>query len=197
MHIQIHSFDHKFFNDIGVLVTKPISPFRYFPNISALCIHTLEIEYHVYIWLVSPQLSYDDTGLIWICLKESNGCFCKIDIYSDGEINERSFITPHPRIMKRHQTGTFSALLVPGEFSSRRPVTRSIDVYLDLRLNTRLSKHSRRRWLDTSWRSLSRHCNDKKYNTSRCNRWCDKFCYGLVVSYNNLISVGHNESMLC
>ena len=57
MHIRIHSFDHKFFNDIGVWVTKPLSPFRNFPNISALCIHTLEIEYHVYIWLVSPQLS--------------------------------------------------------------------------------------------------------------------------------------------
>ena len=41
---------------------------------------------------------------------------------------------------------TFSALLaicaVPGEFPARRPVTRSFDVFFDLRLNERLSKQS-------------------------------------------------------
>ena len=43
---------------------------------------------------------------------------------------------------------TFSALLaicvenspVPGEFPEQRPVTRSFDVFFDLRLNKRLSK---------------------------------------------------------
>ena len=43
----------------------------------------------------------------------------------------------------------FSALLaicegnspVPGEFPSQRPVTRSFDVFFDLRPNKRLSKH--------------------------------------------------------
>ena len=49
---------------------------------------------------------------------------------------------------------TFSALLaicagnspVPGEFPEQRPVTRSFDVFLDLRLNKRLSEagHLRR-----------------------------------------------------
>ena len=29
----------------------------------------------------------------------------------------------------------------PGEFPTQRPVTRSFDVYFDLRLNKRLSKH--------------------------------------------------------
>ena len=50
----------------------------------------------------------------------------------------------------RHQMETFSALLaicagnspVPGEFTAQRPVTRSFDVFLDLRLNKRLSKQS-------------------------------------------------------
>ena len=45
---------------------------------------------------------------------------------------------------------TFSTLLaicvensqVPGEFSAQRPVTRSFDVFFDLRLNKRLSKQS-------------------------------------------------------
>ena len=44
----------------------------------------------------------------------------------------------------------FSALLaicagnspVPGEFPTQRPVTRSFDVFFDLRLNKRLSKQS-------------------------------------------------------
>ena len=50
----------------------------------------------------------------------------------------------------RHQMETFSALLaicagnlpVPGEFPTQRPVTRSFDVYFDLRPNKRLSKQS-------------------------------------------------------
>ena len=44
---------------------------------------------------------------------------------------------------------TFSVLLalcagnspVPGEFPSQRPVTQSFDVFFDLRLNKRFSKH--------------------------------------------------------
>ena len=67
----------------------------------------------------------------------------------------------------RHQMETFSALLaicagnspVPGEFPTQRPVTRSFDVFFDLRLNKRLSKQSRGRWLQTLSRPLWRHCN--------------------------------------
>ena len=43
---------------------------------------------------------------------------------------------------------------VTGEFSSHRPVTRSFDVFFDLRLNRQLSKQSRRRWFETPSRSL-------------------------------------------
>ena len=58
---------------------------------------------------------------------------------------------------------TFSALLaicagnspVPGEFPTQRPVTRSFDVFFDLRLNKRLSKQSWGWWFET----LS-YCND-------------------------------------
>ena len=68
---------------------------------------------------------------------------------------------------------TFSALLaicagnspVPGEFPAQRPVTRSLDVFFDLRLNKRLSKAGDLRryrahydvsvmscdWLDSHW----------------------------------------------
>ena len=62
---------------------------------------------------------------------------------------------------------TFSALLaicagnspVPGEFPPQRPVTRSFDVFFDLRLNKRLSKHWWGWWFETLSRSLWRHRN--------------------------------------
>ena len=73
---------------------------------------------------------------------------------------------------------TFSALLalcernspVTGEFPSQRPVTRSFDVFFDLRLDKRLSKPSRRRWFETQSRWLRRHCNDIKpvFNAVYC-----------------------------
>ena len=50
--------------------------------------------------------------------------------------------------------------LVTGEFPSQSPVTRSLDVFFDLRLNKRLSKHSRRRWFETLSRPLWRQCNE-------------------------------------
>ena len=67
----------------------------------------------------------------------------------------------------RHRMETFSALLticagnspVPGEFPSQRPVTRSFDVFFDLRLNKRLSKQSWGWWFETLSRSLWRHRN--------------------------------------
>ena len=57
----------------------------------------------------------------------------------------------------RHQMETFSALLtlcagnssVTGEFPTQRPVTRSFDVFFDLRMNKRLSKLSRGWWFET------------------------------------------------
>ena len=68
----------------------------------------------------------------------------------------------------RHQMETFSALLaicagnspVPGEFPTKRPVTRSFDVLLDLRLNKRLSKQSWGWWFETLSRPLWRHRNE-------------------------------------
>ena len=48
---------------------------------------------------------------------------------------------------------------VTGEFLSQKPVTRGFDVFFDLRLNKRLRKQSRRRWLETPSRSLWHHWN--------------------------------------
>ena len=47
----------------------------------------------------------------------------------------------------------------PGEFPAQRPVTRSFDVFFDLRPNKRLSKQPWGWWFETlSW-SLWRHCD--------------------------------------
>ena len=62
---------------------------------------------------------------------------------------------------------TFSALLAlcavnspaTSEFPSQRPVTRSYDVFFDLRLNKRLSKQSWGWWFETLSSPLWRHRN--------------------------------------
>ena len=66
---------------------------------------------------------------------------------------------------------TFSALLaicagnspVAGELPAQRPVTRSFDVFFDLRLNKRLSIQSWDWWFETLSRPLWRHCNSFPY----------------------------------
>ena len=68
----------------------------------------------------------------------------------------------------RHQMETYSSLLaicvgnslVPGEFPAQRPMTRSFEVFFDLRLNIRLSKQSWGRWFETQSCPLWRQCND-------------------------------------
>ena len=63
---------------------------------------------------------------------------------------------------------TFSALLaicagnslVPGEFHTQRPVTRSFGVFFDLRLNKSLSKELWGWWFETLSPPLCRHCNE-------------------------------------
>ena len=49
---------------------------------------------------------------------------------------------------------------VTGEFRAQRPMTRSVDVFFDLRLNKRLSKQSWGWWFETLSRPLCRHCNE-------------------------------------
>ena len=50
---------------------------------------------------------------------------------------------------------------VTNEFPSQRPVTRSFDVFFDLRLIKRLSEQSWGWWFETQSRSLWRHCNER------------------------------------
>ena len=70
-----------------------------------------------------------------------------------------------PRTWWCHQMETFSALLalsargLPVKFPSQRPVTRSFDVFLDLRPNKGMSKQSWGWWFETPSRALRRCCN--------------------------------------
>ena len=59
---------------------------------------------------------------------------------------------------------TIAALLaicaVTGDFPAQRLVTRSFDVFFDLRQNKRLSKQSWGWWFETPVCPLWRHCNE-------------------------------------
>ena len=69
----------------------------------------------------------------------------------------------------------FGEFTVTGEFPSQRPVTRSFDVFFDLRLNKRLSKQSWVWWFETLSRPLWRPCNV----IAVCNMVCKYILYNL------------------
>ena len=84
----------------------------------------------------------------------------------------------------RHQMETFSASLaicvgnspVIGEFPAQRPVTRSLDVFFDLRLNKRLSEQSWGWWFETSVRPLWRHSKGSFWSS---DTYCPKWHYNM------------------
>ena len=126
-----------------------------------------------------------DQALLTNCILCSF-CWCQVDskrlinssvwksfyfsdqIYCSTSAKMDVFRIPHyANSWWRQEMGTFSALLaicagnspVIGEFHAQRPVTQSFNVFVDLRLNKRLSKQSRGWWLETPSRPLWRHCN--------------------------------------
>ena len=60
---------------------------------------------------------------------------------------------------------------VPGEFPAQKPVTRSYDVFFDLRLNKRLSKQSWGWWFETLPRPLWRHSNGSCIDITHLCGW--------------------------
>ena len=73
-----------------------------------------------------------------------------------------------------------------GEFPTQSPVTRSFDVFFDLRLNKRLSKQPWGWWFETPSWSLWRHCDETPFLTchiviTRCQK-INTHAYHLLVS---------------
>ena len=76
-------------------------------------------------------------------------------------------------ILMTSSNGKFFVLLVlcagnspvTGDFPTQRPVTRSFDVFFDLRLNKRLSKQPSRRWFETVSHSSWVHCYVVRYHS--------------------------------
>ena len=52
---------------------------------------------------------------------------------------------------------------VTREFPVQRPVTRSFDVFFDLRPNKQLSKKSRDWWIETQWHTYSHAISARTY----------------------------------
>ena len=116
--------------------------------------------------LTSRTLYEQNCNEIW--------CWCKFQVHVSllplGSLVIQSW--------RRHQMGTFSALLalcagnspITGEFPTQRPVTRSFDVFFDLRLNKWLSKQSRGWWFETPLCPLWRHRNDSVPTWPTCDQ---------------------------
>ena len=100
----------------------------------------------------------------------------------------------------RHQMETFSALLticagnspVTGEFPAQRLVSRSFDVFFDLRLNKRLSKQLWDWWFETLSHLLWRHCNTSHFTGLCCGFYGTRrvtppslACLGIATDWEN------------
>ena len=99
--------------------------------------------------LETPSAKWQPTCFGFKVLKRSN-CF-EILYGHDDVIKWKHFPRYWSFVWGIHQS--------PCEFPSQRPVTRSFDVFFDLRLNKRLSKQPWGWWFETPSCSLGRHCN--------------------------------------
>ena len=98
-------------------------------------------------------------------------CHDRLDIYEIiacpncrdmGEIItclDNWFFSRHDDVIKWKHFPRYWPFVVTGEFFTQRPVTRSFDVFFDLRLNERLSKQSWGWWFETPSLPLWRHIN--------------------------------------
>ena len=127
--------------------------------------------------------------------------FYKFSVQSDSEERRRNLqalirqLYDHRESWWRHQIETFSALLalceenapVTGGFPLLRSVTRSFDVFIDLRLNKHLSKQARRRWFDRPSCSLLVECRQARtwshfywYSLSKIGTWISNYITSFI-----------------
>ena len=86
------------------------------------------------------------------------------------------------------------------QFPAQGPVTRSFDVFFDLRLNKRLSKQSPGWWFETPSWWLWRHCNESNNAQQTHFTFCVAHCIFLsnilwLNSFNILVT--HSQTAHC
>ena len=106
---------------------------------------------------------------------------------------------------------TFSALLalcagnslVTVVFPAQRPVTRSFDVFFDLRQNKRLRKQSWDWWFETPSRPFCRHCTDyapmfiSNHNANKTVCFQRKLCMPSAWRYNHILAYTFCRNQYC
>ena len=134
-----------------VYISKLFLNHRILPNIRH-SVHGWHHDYCIYMYNIYIYI------YIYICIYRGMVCFSLYIYVYDYNIHLLYYVYPgcisrdEPRFVQdtwwRHPMEIFSALRaicagnssVPGEFPAQRPVTRSFDVFFDLRLNKQLSK---------------------------------------------------------
>ena len=139
---------------IGLLEAQGGEPYEClqeinFSDVTSASLHLKWPSTRLYVQLLAKTNSKENIKAPHYCSLDGG-----IHRYSRGTVMRKTFP------WWRHQMEIFSSLLalcegnssVTGGFPSQRPLTRSFDICLDLPLNKRLSKLSRRRWFETpSW----------------------------------------------
>ena len=98
--------------------------------------------WRIAIELIQRYNNYMKLDHVYIMMTSSNGNICRVTGHLCSEFTGHRWIP------------------------CTRPVTRSFDVFFDLRLNKRLSKQSWSWWFETPTRPLWRHCNDSDIHVS-------------------------------
>ena len=138
------------------------------------------------------MVTYSFTNIEHLYIQERNGIW--LTTVSIFQWICRAIIQPSTlKTWWHHQMETFSALLAlcagnspaTGEFPAQRPVTRSYDVFFDLRPNKRLSKQPWGWWFETPSWSLWRQCDEVRTvnycpASSHHDHGANLFCPGVV-----------------
>ena len=113
--------------------------------------------------LLTDYISGADNYTLWVLLVHNNGNIEMLSISPAAMMTMVAAATIHDDVIKwKHFPRNWPfvrGITGPGEFPTQRPVTRSFDVYFDLRLNKRLSKQPWGWWFETPSWSLWRQRN--------------------------------------
>ena len=110
-------------------------------------------------WMVRRLINNTDRqNMFFKVLLTSNCCWCKQHISFCSVVCASMMTSSNGNVFRvtGHLCGEFTG---PGEFPAQRPVTRSFDVFFDLRLDGRLSKQSWGWWFETQSCPIWRQCN--------------------------------------